>query len=92
MDMDSDFARSLVWDALRVCLPDTDLPEGEHTTLEEIGLETRQQRDHFKTTLVRSMMAAGYEIDPNSIPTGARDTPIRIMSVLPGESTKGNKL
>lgn len=91
MDMDSDLARSLVWDALRVCLPDKDLVEDEHITLKDHGLTTPEQRDYFKTTLVRYIVEAGYEIDPDTIPTNSRDTPIRIVAELPGNSTKGNK-
>lgn len=91
MEMDELLARSLVWDALRAAVSHTDLVEDEHITLYDIGLSTPGQLDYFKTLLVRNIIEAGYKINPDLIPIGRNDTPIRIMSELPGYSTKGNK-
>ena len=89
--MDILLARSLVWDALRRSVPHEDLIEDEHITLYDIGLSTPVHRDYFKETLVQLILDAGYNVDPDRIPTSASDTPIRIMSELPGHSTKDNE-
>lgn len=90
-DMDLSLARSLVWNALRAAISQPDLIEDEDVTLYNIGLWTEQRRNYFKSLLVQSIHEAGYEINPDMIPTDADDTPRRIVMELPGESTKGNK-
>ena len=89
--MDLNLARRLVWDALRTVLSRKDLIEDEYLTLYETGLSSAHRREHFKTLLVKNVLEAGYEIDPDLIPNGPGDTPETIILVLPGESTKGNK-
>jgi hypothetical protein len=90
-DMDLLLARRIVWDALRTAVSHTDLLEDEHVSLFDIGLSTPEHREYFRTLVVGKIHAAGYTIDPANIPTGADDTPRRIMMELPGQSTKGNK-
>ena len=90
-DMDLELAQRLVWEAVRSVVSQPDLIEDEGVTLYNIGLFTQNDREHFKGLLVRGIREAGYEINPKMIPADADDTPGRIIMVLPGESTKGNK-
>lgn len=90
-DMDLLLAQRLVWDALRTAVSRPDLIYDQDVTLYNIGLWTEQHRKHFRGLLVQRILEAGYEINPEVIPADPDDTPGRIMMVLPGESTKGNK-
>ena len=90
MEMDFDLAHSLVWDAVRVVLPDATFSPDRHARLDAIGLETPENREHFKAYLMRFILEAGYQINHAKIPTGAEITPMQIISVLQDESKKSS--
>ena len=87
--MDLMFARKLVNDTLQSVLEEPNLTD-EDQTLEQVGLNTTEDRQNFRYLLCARVVEEGYLIDKVNIPNSANNTLLEVASALPGHSTKGN--